>query len=76
VSIGGPPVRRPDDGGHPGRRQEVRPVRFLHTILKRGPAVERHRRAVATRRYGVGDGIEPVDVVLYGPMVYFRPQDY
>jgi hypothetical protein len=51
-------------------------VRFLHTILKRGPAVERHRRAVATRRYGVGDGIEPVDVVMYGPMVYFRPQDY
>ncbi|WP_418276117.1 hypothetical protein ACNHYB_14805 [Isoptericola jiangsuensis] len=49
-------------------------MRFLETILRRGPEVERHRRAVAQRRYGVGDGIETADVLLYGPLV-LRPVD-
>ncbi|ANC32776.1 hypothetical protein [Isoptericola dokdonensis] len=48
-------------------------MRFLTTILRGGPAVERHRRAVAGRRYGVGDGIDAADVVLFGPVVYTRP---
>jgi hypothetical protein len=49
-------------------------MRFLESILCRGPETERYRRAVAQRRYGVGDGIEAVDVVLYGPVV-LRPSD-
>lgn len=49
-------------------------MRFLESILYGGPEAERHRRAVAQHRYGVGDGIEAVDVVLYGPMV-LRPSD-
>ncbi|PFG44138.1 hypothetical protein ATJ88_2856 [Isoptericola jiangsuensis] len=48
-------------------------MRFLTTILCRGPEVERHRRAVAERRYGVGDGVDAADVVLFGPLVHARP---
>jgi hypothetical protein len=48
-------------------------MRFLTTILRGGPAVERHRRAVADRRYGVGDVVDTADVVLFGPVVYARP---
>ncbi|WP_277209576.1 hypothetical protein [Isoptericola croceus] len=48
-------------------------MRFLSTILCRGPEVERHRRYVAERRYGVGDGIDVADVMMFGPVVYVRP---
>jgi len=48
-------------------------MRFVSTILCRGPEVERHRRYVAERRYGVGDGIEAADVAMFGPVVYVRP---